>query len=298
MAAQAVYPYTELRISRNPFMVWWYFGDLRMRLNPSVWIKGGWRFLHATLGSLPFAALLLAALFRPGNRLAKLWLVATFLTVLVFFHLVLIHWHYYLMCCPAVALLCGATLARWEKFWMEDMPKRWLMLALVGVALIFSAVDGVISMKIAMNYDYFPQAMSTIVRQNTNPSDKLIVYKCDPEWPGEILFRSERSGLFVPTLESSPDGPTKKGLYDLLNNETDLQHLKSLGYNKLVLISESPVMFAVVAVSPGSQRKRNYYPATISPQVDAWPVVYRSEDILIKEIPDSQPSTNVPRPPK
>jgi hypothetical protein len=89
----------------------------------------------------------------------------------------------------------------------------------------------------------------------------------------------------VATLEVSSNGPTQTGLYDLLNNETDLQHLKSLGYNKLVLISESPVMFAVVAVNPGSQRKRIYYPETISPKVDAWPVVYRSEDILIKEIP-------------
>jgi hypothetical protein len=288
-AAQAVYPYTELRVSHNPFMVWWYFGDVHMRLNPGVWIKGGWRFLHATLGSLPFVALLLTALFQSGNLLAKFWLLAAFLTTLVFFHLVMIHWHYYLMCCPAVALLCGTTLARWESFCTEEIPKQWLMLTLAGVALISSAIDGVISMKIGMNYDCFPQEMSAIIRQNTKPEDKLIVYKCDPDWPGEVLFRSGRNGLFVPTLEGSPDGPTKKGLYDLLNNKADMQRLKSLGYNKLVLISESPVMFAVVAVNPGSQRKRIYYPSSISPQVDAWPVVYRSEDILIKEIPNAQP---------
>jgi hypothetical protein len=101
----------------------------------------------------------------------------------------------------------------------------------------------------------------------------------------------------VYTLEGSPNGPTKKGLYELLNNETDLRKLKSLGYNKLVLMSESPVRFAVVAVNPGSRRERFYYPATISPRVDAWPVVYRSEDILIKEIPDAQPSANDASPP-
>jgi len=295
-AGQAEYPYTELRISHNPFMTWWYFGDLHMRLSPGVWIKGGWRFMHGTLGSLPFAALLLAALFRPGNRLAKLWLLATFLTTLVFVHLVLIHWHYYLMCCPAVALLCGATLARWENFGIEEIPKHWQRLVLVGVMLVFSAIDGVIAMKIAIDYDGFPQEMSVLLRQYTKPEDKLIVYKCDPEWPGEVLFRSGRKGLFVPTLESLPAGPTSKGLYELLNNETDLQRLKSLGYNKLVLMSESPVRFAVEAANPGSRRKRFYYPATISPTVDAWPVDYRSEDILIREIPDIQPSTNATSP--
>jgi hypothetical protein len=81
------------------------------------------------------------------------------------------------------------------------------------------------------------------------------------------------------------DLPTVKGLCNLLNNEADLRRLKSLGYNKLVLLSESPVRVAISAVNPGSRKTREYYPASISRTVDAWPVVYRSEDILIKEIP-------------
>jgi hypothetical protein len=64
-------------------------------------------------------------------------------------------------------------------------------------------------------------------------------------------------------------------------------------------MSESSVRFAVEAVNPGSQRKRIFYPATISPAVDAWPIVYRSEEILIKEIPAEQPSpVNGTNPPK
>jgi hypothetical protein len=78
---------------------------------------------------------------------------------------------------------------------------------------------------------------------------------------------------------------TVKGLYELLGNETDLRRLKSLGYNKLVLMSESPVQVAVQLVNPGSKRERICYPAKISPAVDAWPVIYRSEDLIIKEIP-------------
>jgi hypothetical protein len=86
-------------------------------------------------------------------------------------------------------------------------------------------------------------------------------------------------------LETLAGGGGIKGLYDLLGSEADLRRLKSLGYNKLVLMSESPVQFAAQAVNPGSKYKRHTYPATISTTVDTWPEVYRSADICIKEIP-------------
>ena len=159
---------------------------------------------------------------------------------------------------------------------------RW---ALVCLVLVFSAVDGLIAMKIALNYDYFPESISQIVRQHTKPGDKLVLYTCDPIWGGEVLFRSRRNGLSVMALHGSPNGASRKGLFDLLDNESDLARLKSLGYSKLVLASESPVYFAVQAANPGSKRKRIYYPQTISQKVDAWPVIYQSEDLLIKDIP-------------
>lgn len=285
LSGLAEYPYMELRLAKSPYAFHFFFGDLHTRLSPGGWLKGGWRFLHATVGSLPFVALLLAALLRPGYRLPKLWLLATLLTTLVFTNLVLIHWHYYLMCCAPVALLCGATLARWENFWAKEIASRWFRFSLVVVALAGSALDGVIAMKIAIDYDYFPKAMSALVRQHTRPEDRLLVFKCDTEWPGEVLFRAERKGLYVPSLESSPTGQTPKGLLELLANETDLQRLRALGYTKLVLLSESTARVAVEAVNPGSQRQRVMYPASLSPKVDAWPTVYRSEDLLIKEIP-------------
>ncbi len=285
LAGQAEYPYMEMRISRSAFAFHWYFGDLHLRLSPVGWIKGGWRFLHSTLGSLPLLVLLLAALCRRGNRLPKLWLLATLLTTLVFTHLVLIHWHYYLMCAPPVALLCGSTLAHWESVWENESFHPWFQYLLVTVLLVGSAVEGVIAMKLAIDYDYFPKEMAALIRQHTRAEDKLLVFKCDPEWPGEVLFRAGRKGLYVATLESSADGPTKNGLLELLSNETNLRRLKSLGYSKLVLMSESPVRTAIEAVNPGSQRKRFYYPASLSPATDAWAVVYRSEDLLIRQIP-------------
>jgi hypothetical protein len=284
LAAQAEYPYVELRLSHSPFMVSWYFGDLYYRMNPGIWIKGGWRFLHMTLGSLPLVILLLAAMLRPGNRLPKFWLLATFLTTLVFAQLILGQGHYYLMCCPPVAMLCGATLARWEDFGAQEMPQTALRLSLVGVVLAFSSIDGLIASKVANDYDYFPQEAGALIRQYTKPDDKLIVWG-EPTWGGEVLIRSRRKGLCVYSLNTFQGMPTVKGLYELLGSKADLQRLKTLGYNKLVLLSESSVKFAVTAVNPGSKRKRIYYPATLPGGADAWPVVYRSEDILIKEIP-------------
>ena len=139
-------------------------------------------------------------------------------------------------------------------------------------------------MKVANDYDSFRKEMSVIIRQHTQPGDKLIVYG-ENNWGGEVLLRAGRTGLCVYSLEGLKGVSTVKGLYELLGSEADLRRLKSLGYNKLVLLSESPVRFAVSAVNPGSRRTREYYPSSISPAADAWPVVYRSEDILIKEIP-------------
>ena len=214
----------------------------------------------------------------------KLWLLATFLTTLVFAKLILGQGHYYLMCCPPVAMLCGATLARWEDFWAQEVPKPWLRFGLVGVVLVFSSIDGLIAAKVANDYDYFPQEAAALIRQHTKPDDKLIVWG-EPTWGGEVLIRAGRKGLCVYSLETYKNMPTVKGLYELLGSEADLRRLKTLGFNKLVLLSESPVKFAVTAVNPGSKRKRIFYPASISAKVDAWPEVYRSEDMLIKEIP-------------
>jgi hypothetical protein len=284
LAAQAEYPYYELRLSQNPNLAHWFFGDLHSRLNPGLWVKGGWRFLHATLGSLPFAGLLLLGLLRPGNLFPKLWLAATFLVTLVFTPIVLNHWHYYLMCSPAVALLCGAMVARWESFWAQEMPRPWMRFSIALAVLIFSAIDGLIAMKISIDYDYFPKEISALLRQHTKPSDKLIVCG-EATWGGEVLFRAGRNGLSVYDYENQQGVSTSKGLFNLLGNEKDLQRLKQLGYNKLVLLSESPVRFAVQAANPGAKRTRIYYPKTISKTVDAWPVVYRSDDLLIRDIP-------------
>ncbi len=157
--------------------------------------------------------------------------------------------------------------------------------ALAGLMLMLSAVDGITAMKISLDYDPFPQEMARVLREHTKPEDKLIIYDASVRWGGEELFASGRHGFYVYDIEHVQGGHSSKGLRDLLNSDTDLAHLKSLGYNKIVLMSESPMQFAAQALSPGVKRRRLTYPASISPRVDAWPVVYQTEDILIKEIP-------------
>ncbi len=85
------------------------------------------------------------------------------------------------------------------------------------------------------------------------------------------------------SFEPIPLTPTKS-LTELLASEDDLDRLKSLGFTKLVLLSESPVRFAVQASNPGSKRARLFYPSGIKEMVKHWPTVFDTEDILIKDI--------------
>src|SRR4026207_332317 len=105
-------------------------------------------------------------------------------------------------------------------------PSNWTSVRLLSVVLVFSAIDGMIAMKVAIDYDYFPKEFSSLIRQNTQPTDKLILYTCTQNWGGEQLFRSGRNGLCVMNFESSPDNPTVKGLHELLLNDADRRRLK------------------------------------------------------------------------
>jgi 4-amino-4-deoxy-L-arabinose transferase-like glycosyltransferase len=284
MAARAEFPYVELRISESPFIKYWYFGDFAYRLSPMKWIKGGWRFLHGTLGSLPLTLVLVAGLMALGGRMPRLWLAAVAITTLVFTHLVLEHWHYYLMVCPAVALLCGLAIARWEEILGREFATAWFGPAAVGLALVLASVQGITAMHISIDLDPYAREISAQIRQNTSETDKLVLYTVDPVWGGEMLFRSGRAGLSVIELESRPGGPAPKGLRDILTNQEDLRRLKTLGYTKLVLVSQSPVRYAVEASRPGQIRTRTPYPSSIAPAVDKWPAMFRSEDLLIRQI--------------
>lgn len=288
LAAQAEFPFTELRLSKSKWLEYWYFGDLNFRLRLSPWLRGSWRLVHSTLGSLPFAVVLVATILGRGNRMPKVWLTSCVLTTLVFSNLVLAHWHYFLMYSPAVAMLCGSTLSRYVQSTAVERCPYATKLGLMSACVFLSTLQGLLAMRSSLEHDPFTCQMASIIRQNTDPNDKLIVHNYHLIWGGEVLFRAERTGLVVSCLKGGPLSPSPKGLYDILENRADFERLKALGYNKLVLISESPLQYGTVVSSPtgsGGLRKRGLYPATISPDIDTWATQYVSDDIIIKRIP-------------
>ena len=251
-------------------MKFWYFGDWHYRLSAGIWIKAGWRSLLVLTGSFVLVGLVALALAdRKGNPAARCLLAGPFLTTLVFSHLVLHHWHYYLMFTPAVALLCAEGLAVLEIRFAPQSSKPAFSLFVSGL-LGLSLLQGLMGMK-SLTYDPYPARMAAIIRQHTAPTDKLVI--SGGGWGGESLSRSGRQGFTVWNAH-------------IFDRPEDLAKLKSLGYNKLVMVSESPFHNAIQVINPGqADFPRVFYRESLTPQVESWPTEFQTEDILIKDIP-------------
>jgi hypothetical protein len=271
LQAGALYPFVDLRLS-NAEMFYWYFGDLKYRLTPSVWLKGGWRVLNCLFGSFVLLGLGTLGIFKSRSLYLPLCLIGgSAITTLVFTHIILHHSHYYLMLAPAVAMLCANAFLWIKNYFRPDGFRELLVVASVGILLGLSLIQGLIGMKIGVYLDPYNKKTASIVAAQTHPSDKLLIQ--GGSWGGDILTRSNRSGLSI--------WGTK-----FLEDPVNLTKLKELGYNKLVMISESPMLHAVQAVNPGqSDRKRDSYENKRTPIVENWPILYRTEDIIIQSIP-------------
>jgi hypothetical protein len=269
--AGALFPYVDLRVKKGTPMMFWYFGDLKYRLQAGNWIRGGWRILNALFGSFVLVGLAVVAWRnRSGHPVARLLAWMVLFTTLVFCHLVLQHWHYYLMLAPAVAMLCAEG---WVLIEVKFAAARRGVLSLSALAaglLLLSLGQGLMAMKI-LTIDKYPGRMADVIRQHTTETDKLVIV--GGGWGGEEFLRSGRSGL------SAWDA-------HIFDAPADLVKLKSLGYDKLVMISESPLQNAIEVVTPGQAGKpRIWWRDLITPQVENWPTLFQSDEILIKGIP-------------
>jgi hypothetical protein len=277
--SQAELPFVvmDLRPS-NPDAFFWFFGDLHYRLSPGVWIKGVYRILTSLWGGFGFASVLLLALCRPGSsRLGRWWLGGAILSTLVFFHIVLHHIHYYLMFAPAVAFLGAQVIANSRISWTgPEGTQAGLMGQRMGrvaalVALGLSTLQGMAGLHVVLSFDRYPQAMAEIIRQHTRPSDKLVIQ--GGGWGGELLILSERKGLSVWNT-------------GLLEDSKTYERLKTAGFTKLVMVSESPLLGAIErSTVPRLVPVRDPYSAHTTPKVQSLPTVIQTEDILIKELP-------------
>ena len=267
----ALFPLVDLRIS-DPDMFLWYFGDLKYRLTPSVWIKGGWRVLNCLFGSFVLAGLCTLGIFKSRKLLLPICLIGGCgVTTLVFTPLILHHSHYYLMLTPAVAMLCAHAFLWLKDSFPMSARREQGFVAVVAILLFLSLVQGLIGMKVTLDFDPYGARIASIVANNTLPTDKLLIQ--GGGWGGEILTLSDRTGLSIWSTK-------------FIEDPINLQKLKDLGYNKLVMISESPLLHAVQVTNPGdSNRKREIYQNKRTMFVEHWPIVYQTEDIIVQDIP-------------
>jgi hypothetical protein len=276
LAARAEFPFVDLRISvadrKEGSTFWWFFGDLHYRLNPGVWAKAGWRFLISAFGSLAFVGLAMAGFVFLRSGLIRYWLSASAITVLVFTHVILHHNNYFLILSPAVAILCAAGIQELE----IGMKGAWLRLvpwipAAMSILLVLALIEGLSAMKVVLDSDQYPKKMAKLIDEHTSPTDKILIEGGD--WGGLELFLADRKGLSIWNTKIAED-------------PHNLNRLKELGYTKLVMLSESPLLTALQQVNPGGQNiQRKSYQEALTPVAEGWPTVFQTEDILIKEIP-------------
>lgn len=270
--AQAEFGYVDLRTTHNPDMVRWYFGDWSYRLNPANWIKGAWRAMNALFGSFALAAIPVAVIgLRQGSLLALAWLAGCFAVTAIFSHLVLHHSHYYLMYSPAVALLLAPAVAKGWNILADrwTWPKATLLIGLVAIAML-SVIQGLLGLE-AIQTDPYQNRIVEKIKQHTTQNDKLLIV--EGGWGGNILFLSDRQGLSIWTA-------------NMLDEDNNLQRLKELGYNKLVLISDSPLLTALQVVNPGNaDLQRRTYDSVLTESSRSWPTIHQDDDILIKSLP-------------
>lgn len=275
LQAGAEFPFVDLRLNgkgtEGMSMAFWYFGDWHYRLNPANWVKAGWRFATAVFGSFSILALLIYGVAgRAIHPAAKYFLAGAFLTTLIFSHLVLHHYHYYLMFTPAVAMLCAAALAKSELF-LSERGGRPALITVTAAGIILAALfQGLMGMK-AFSLDKYPDQIAKAISANTTPADKLAVI--NGGWGGDELFRTGRRGLSLWNAKIFEDAASHS-------------RLKQLGFTKLVIISQSPYQNAIQVVNPGQTgTPRILAKSYVTPRVEKWPTTYQTDELIIKEIP-------------
>jgi hypothetical protein len=268
---KALWPLVDLRVGHNPEMVFWYFGDWAYRLSPAVWVKAIWRMANCLLGSFALGGVLLLGLCLPGNKEARAWLLGAVLTTAVFSHLVLHHSHYYLMFSPAVALAMGGG---WMWLMKKCFPKEEGLSAVAGAGLIlitFAALfQGLIGMKVVQQFDPYPKRIAKLVQDHTKKEDRLLII--GGGWGGDVLFRAKRQGLSIWNTQ-------------FLEDSANLKKARELGFNKLVVVQESPLLVALQKTNPGAaDYSGEPISLSLSPITARLPTIYQDEQLMIREI--------------
>jgi hypothetical protein len=273
--ANAIFPYIDLRLNSAPTggtsMKFWFFGDWHYRLNPANWAKAAWRFANVAFGSFTLIVLFIVALVNKRvHPAAKFFLAGGILTTIVFTHLILHHYNYLLLFSPAAAILCAVTLVDIESFFAIHGINSRLVITTSTAILFLALFQSLMAMR-AFSFDRFPAAITSAIRGHTTGQDKLIII--NGGWGGDELIRSGRDGLSMWGADVFEDA----GKY---------AQLKKLGFDKLVIVSQSPYQNAIQIVNPGeTDIPRVMAKSYLTPLIEKWPTVYATDDIIIKDIP-------------
>ena len=271
--AGAEFPFVDLRLNgtEGTSMMFWYFGDWHYRLNPANWVKAAWRFANASFGSFSLIALFVCAFTnRQTHPVGKLYFAGAVVTTMIFSHLILHHVYYLMIYSPAVALLCAAAMVDVESFLARQGVSPMKITLVAQVIILAALFQGLMTMR-AFSFDPFPAAISATIHDHTTAQDKLVVI--NGGWGGDELIRSGREGLSMWTAKA-------------FENEATYSRLKELGFDKLVILSQSPFQNAIEIVNPGQTGiPRVMAKSFLTPLVEKWPTVYATDDIIIKTIP-------------
>ena len=205
----------------------------------------------------------------------RYWFLGCLVATVVFTPIILHHRHYYLMFSPAIAMLCAQAAVDFEDIVMDRFPsRRHIWIGAVTVLLGLSLAQGLIGMKIVEDYDPYPDRIAALIRKYTTESDRLLVE--NGGWGGQQLLLTNRKGLSIWGTE-------------FLENPANLARITELGYNKLVMISESPLLQAEQVIDPGQAGRVRVTWQTFGTKLthvaDGWKTLFQNEDVLIKVIP-------------
>jgi len=252
----------------------WYFGTLAYRLNPHNWMRGGWHLVNSVFGGLSFVFLLLISVRSRRAAEGWLWMFAALATTLVFPTLMWEHMHYFFVYAPAAAWLCALGAAEFEpEIWTRLQANLAVRVGVLSVAF-FASLVGSLMLLHALSFDSFQDRVGHLIKSNTSPTDKLIVWGMN--W-GDPFLRAERDG-FTGGLGLDDSG--------WLADPQKLAQVKQMGYNKVVLINTSPFIAALTSVNGQHGEKFVDLHQHLPTAAKDWPILFDTPEVIILKIKD------------
>jgi hypothetical protein len=173
---------------------------------------------------------------------------------------------------PAAALAMGGG---WMWLMKKCFPKEEGFSAVAGAGLILitfvALFQGLIGMKLVQQFDPYPKRIAKLVQDHTKKEDRLFII--GGGWGGDVLFRANRNGLSIWTTQ-------------FLEDSANLKKARELGFTKLVVVREPPLLVALQKTNPGgADYSAEPFSRFLSPISTHWPALYEDEQLMIRKIP-------------